>query len=500
MPLAVNQINDAETQRQKRNLTESQRKNADKTKEGVVVNALIKTPQNSSIEDLYDSMIISDSVKMPKKIYENKETQEKSLMPLSFIATGVMGTIAMISHLVTRSSKANLTLAAEKKLEQLTRNVAINNEAHQGLYQMVQCPSRKTILAGTGVIALGSMAFMGKMFIDGVKEVWVKKREADIQKNLQENLIAVETQSFAGKIQIIRNMLSEKAREFSEFLCDSGKCTESFGALKKSSVSPPAFNGDHSSENSNSSNVNFFAVGLLTIASIAALGALSLKNLGRGKKHLEDYILATKNKISEIVEKSNDKTKNTDKINLNNMFQAIESDSEYIKNQLSKLNWGDAEKNDFIDEAVFNSKKSTTKVDRAIGGDGTPKPAFSSYITNDYKAFFYNYLLDTDNPQFKMLFWSITGLSALSYGGKALGEAVKEVQVKKMNAQTELDLQQRLVSTELRNFKAKKDAAINPLSEEFYTQVKNGKPKEELKVMAENILFEVKNGPPFVYS
>ena len=73
--------------------------------------------------------------------------------------------------------------------------------------------------------------------------------------------------------------------------------------------------------------------------------------------------------------------------------------------------------------------------------------------------------------------------------------------MKKINAQTELELQQRLVSTELRNFKSKKDAAIKPLVAEFYKQVDSGeRTKDELKTMAENILFEVKNGPPFVYS
>ena len=94
----------------------------------------------------------------------------------------------------------------------------------------------------------------------------------------------------------------------------------------------------------------------------------------------------------------------------------------------------------------------------------------------------------------------MTGAAAISYGGKLTGDAIKEVQVKKINAQTELDLQKRLVSTELRNFKSKKDAAIQPLMEEFYNQVRKGKPKEQLKTMADNILFEVKNGPPFVYS
>ena len=100
-----------------------------------------------------------------------------------------------------------------------------------------------------------------------------------------------------------------------------------------------------------------------------------------------------------------------------------------------------------------------------------------------------------------MLFGGITGITAIGYGGKLAGEALKEVQVKKINAQTELDLQKRLVSTELRNFKAKKDSAINPLVKEFYKQVDSGKrTKDELKTMAENILFEIKNGPPFVYS
>lgn len=71
---------------------------------------------------------------------------------------------------------------ARKKLPTLTRNLAINEETHQAIYQMVQCPNQKTILAGAGVLAISAMAFMGKMFVDGFKDIWVKKREADIQK------------------------------------------------------------------------------------------------------------------------------------------------------------------------------------------------------------------------------------------------------------------------------------------------------------------------------
>ena len=100
--------------------------------------------------------------------------------------------------------------------------------------------------------------------------------------------------------------------------------------------------------------------------------------------------------------------------------------------------------------------------------------------------------MNPKNPQFKNLFFGISGISALAYGGKTLTEAVKDVQVKKYNAQTELDLQRRLVSTELRNFKAKKESAIEPLCQEFFIQKENGKSKEELKIMADNILFETR--------
>lgn len=493
--MASPQIRDIEIARQTKNQTDSQKKNSAATKEGVVVNSFYKDPKNFNINEVYDSLVISDNVRMPEKLRENKTTKDKSLTPIALVAIGVMGAIALVSALVRRSARINLSLGPEKRTEHLTRNISITDESMQGIYQMVQCPNQKTILAGTGVIALGSMGFMGKMFIDGFKDIWVKKREADIQKNLQENLIAVETQSFSGKIQIMRGMMSEKAREFSDYLCAEPKSPPVF----KSFNDRLKFMGGKKSDD-NSGNVKYFALGVLTIGAIAGFGFLSLKNLGKGKKYLDEYINKTQVEISKLVSNSNKKTKETDKINLKNMFQAIDSKPDYIKETLSKLKWEkEDEKSQFIKDVIFNQSKSTTKADTAMGGNGTPKPAFNSYVS-DYRAFFYNYLLDTDNPQFKMLFLGITGLTAFSYMGKAIGEAVKDVQVKKMNAETELDLQKRLVATELRNFKAKKDAAIDPLCDEFYVQLQKGKPKEELKTIAENILFEVKNGPPFVYS
>ena len=215
---------------------------------------------------------------------------------------------------------------------------------------------------------------------------------------------------------------------------------------------------------------------------------------------MQNYIKETQNGIRKIIENSTETTKKTDQNNLIHLFLEADASENFVKEQVAKLNWSQEEKTDFIKKVMAKINMSATKVNPNIGGDGTPKPAFNSFV-NDYKAFFYNWLLDTANPQFKHLFLGITGITALSYGGKLAGDALKEVQVKKINAETELELQKRLVSTELRNFKAKKDSAIAPLVMEFYKQVDSGeKSKEELKTMAENILFEIKNGPPFVYS
>ena len=70
----------------------------------------------------------------------------------------------------------------------------------------------------------------------------------------------------------------------------------------------------------------------------------------------------------------------------------------------------------------------------------------------------------------------------------------------KENAKTEYNLQDRLVNVELNNFSAKKSSVIEPLMDEFRKQARSGKDKQELKTRAENILCEIKNGPPFVYS
>jgi hypothetical protein len=496
----INPLNDAENIRQQKNLTSSQRKNTLNTKEGVLVNNFIKD-KDVNLDDTRNSYLISDEAKMPRGLYAKNDLPDKKLLPLSAISLGVMGSLALLTGLINRSAKIAENLPKEKWLPHLTRNVNLNKEYMQIIYQMLQSPNSKTFIAGIGTLTLGAMGFMGQTFLQGYKEIWVKRKEANIQKNLQENLIDVETQAFSGKMQIIRSMLSKYTKDFEKYIAPNGeKILPNFGKNKYFQV--PFMSKNHN-EKKESSLANVL-LGVGTFFGIVSLGFMSLKNLSKSRIHLANGLSKSKEIIKDIVKMSTDGSKNADKEKLEHMFRSVEYSQgaeEFITEQINLLKWNNAEeKQAFLDKILTQLKTSATKANPNYAGDGTPKPAFNSFV-NEYLAFFYNWLLDTANPQFKYLFFGITGVGSLAYGGKLVGDAIKDVQVKKINAETELELQKRLVSTELRNFKSKKDAAITPLVDEFYRQVDSGKhTQEELKTMAENILFEVKNGPPFVYS
>ena len=493
----INPLHDADNTRQQRNMTITQKRANINTKEGVIVNSFIKDKENLDLSETYNNLIISDDAYMPSKLYEKGESEEKRLAPIMGLTLGIMSAIALLSFFVKRNAKIATNLAKEKWLPTVTRNVNLSEETTQAIYQMIQNPSRQTIIAGTGILALSSMAFMGKTFLDGYKDIWIKRKEADIQKNLQEKLIEVETQSFSGKMQIIRSMLSEKAKEFEKYINDdTEKISPNFGKKFNSKIT---FTSNEKDKNNKRNIIPYILLGLGTFSGIVGLGYSAFKNISKSRSYLNKYLNDTKKVIEQVASKSSETTKKTDMENLENMFKIVDATPEYIEKVLKNVQWKDSEKAEFIRDMVTKIRTSTTKVNPNIGGDGTAKPAFNSFV-NDYRAFFYNWLLDTSNPQFKHLVFGVTVVTAAGYGGKLIGDAIKDIQVKKINAETELDLQRRLIATELRNFKSKKDSAIQPLVEEFYKQVDAGKSKSELKTMAENILFEIKNGAPFVYS
>ena len=491
--------NDYESRRWQRNMTETQKRNSNYVKEGKIVNAFVKD-QNISLDETLDSLVVShEQIDLPQKVFEKEKKKNRGLIYLAGASVGIMGLFGLFTGLIKNFSKKRFESTEEYMLPGITRNHCINNEIHQSIFSMIQSPNRRTILASIGVITLAAMAFVSKNFIDGFKEIWVKNQEANIQKNLQERLIEVETQSFSGKMQIIRSMLSSKAKLFSE-------------ALTKT----PNFEGNNinntESEKQNKWLLPAFAG--ITLAFVVGLGYLSMKNIKKSEEFIKGGLKNTREGLENIIKAFNEgkginnvedhngkilSGKDAYKHVIENMLESIYAKPDEIETFINKMSLSAAEKEEFIKHLKISMNQSTEKVNSAIGGSGRNKITYFSHV-NDYLSFFYDWLMNPKNPQFKNLFLGITGISALGYCGKVGTEAVREVEVKKYNADIELELQRRLVSTELRNFKAKKESAIEPLCEEFEKQKANGKTPQELKVIADNILFEVKNGPPFVYS
>ena len=475
---------DIETRMVRRNMTETQKKNQTYLMEGVVVNNCIK---DVNLDETYDTLVISEATRMPQKLYETETKKSKGLIPLCIGALATMSGIWGGTKLISDLSKPDKT-----KLPGLTRNHCINDELHQSIYSMIHSPNKKTILACSGVIALSAMAFLGKMFIDGCRDIWITKKSADIQKNLQENLIKVESQCFAGKIQIIRSLLSQKAKQFTKDLSGHDKNISVEGRVH--------FTSDNT-ENEKRENILSFFIAGATLLGISILGFLSMKNLRSQSQNIKKGIRETENIINNRIEIFNSNSTTKEKIlkELEGLLESMWAEPEFIKKTISKLNISSEEQTKLIKEFTENICTPIEQVNSVMGGSGRNKITYFSHV-NEYLSFFYDWLMNGDNKQFRNLFVGISSISALSYIGKTIFEAIKDVQVKKYNAKIELDLQQRLIATELRNFKAKKDSAIEPLCQEFYRQKINGKSKEELKVIADNILFEIKNGPPFVYS
>ncbi len=503
----MNINNDLESQRIRRNLTKTQIKTADLVKEGVLVNS------NIPLSESYNSLLIADKVELPDKLYEKNTRKEKGLLPIAGATVGVMTALAGVTAFFSKSARDAVDVDLAKKLQSMTRNVCVNKEIDQAIYRIVANPSKKTVMAAAGLAVFSTMAFMGKTFCEGFRDVWVKKKEADIHKNLQENLISVETQSFSGKMQIIRNMLSEKAKEFNGALIEENS-TSSNENFSSHSISFKGKNKNEQTKKSSSlwKNVGYMAIGAVSTIAIVGLGYLSMKNLRNCDASMKRGVKKVKDVITEIAENTHNHNMSNigkenyelahkyDREKIANLFVDISADSQFVEETAEKMKWDNIEdKQKFIKDSLFNINKSTEKANSALGGSGQDRNTFYSHVS-DYKAFFYNWLIDSKNEQFKNLFFGITGATATAYLGELTVGAVKDVQVKKYNAETELNLQKRLVATELRNFKSKKDSSINPLCDEFYRQKRNGKSKEELKVVADNILNEIKNGAPYVYS
>ena len=519
MSIYIKPYQDLETRKQYRNLTDTQRRNISELKEGLVVNNLIKDRENASetinLDEIYDNLIIPDKTTKPdnfEKISEKKKAnnQEKpihqTLMPLLGGTIGLFGLIAGTMGLLSRAAKYKNILPSWKTLQEIPKNISINDEPHFATLLMIRDPNMRNILGALGVFVLSAIGLVSKNFIDGVKEIWIRKKQADIQRDLQEKLIAVETRSFSGKMQIMRNMLSDKAKELDFILHTNTKGQEN--ATFKQFLS---FGHKEDKKQEKSSLFIASAMVLGTVLFIGALGTFALKSLRSTAQNINGYRSQMLNYWKKLIQNNQGKMTQEELNTLNNIFVSLNATDREIKHVLGlgenltgEALEKEAEKigkypKDFYEYVKKEVERVTVHGAEAIAGKPSSKPMLYSYTEGD-RAHLYNMIVNWENPILKLVFAGMSTVTALSYIGTSVVDAQKTVQVMKENAKTEYNLQDRLVNVELNNFSAKKSSVIEPLMDEFRKQARSGKDKQELKTRAENILCEIKNGPPFVYS
>lgn len=515
-------------------------------KEGLVVNNLIKEPV-INLNSMYDSLVIPEKAGCGSdcESENKKKSSNKSLRNLMLTTLGVFGALAGATSIISLTAKRRTKLPPWKCLPEVPKNISINDEPHFAAYLMIQNPNTKTVLGALGVFVLSTVGLVGKNFVDGVRSIWVRKKEADVQRDLQEKLIAVETRSFSGKMQILRNMLSEKAHELEGelqknnlSLWDSIAFKQFISFGKKNPMENKTMHQENSDDKKGLGLILLYSLGVLAIG---GLGVLSYKNVQKTAKYYEKYAQDMVKTIEEMAKKSDASPENLDmlkkmcislrlsKEKIQEIFALIKKPAENVQPEILKkytqhTNIKDALKNiktssqkpeqqiigahssnnkvninEYVEGVLKDVESLTQKPAQEIAGTPGDKPMYYSH-TNDDRAHLYNMIVNPENPFMKILFAGMATVTTAGYTGQQAIEAVKDVEVIKENANTELNLQNRLVNVELKNFETKKKSVIEPLISEFKTQSRGGKNKEELKVRAENILYEIKNGPPFVYS
>ena len=472
--------------------TERQKKQERKTLEGVLVN---------SHKEKLDSVDITTNLE--EKILDKKETKssfsaKKALLPLALGTVAIFGGMGLLSTIASKSAKKVMTSKPQECLPDLALNMNIKQEPQFAMYRMLRDPNTKNIIGFGAVILFSVMTAVLKSFVDSVKKVWIKNQEADIQRDLQENLISVEVESFAGKLDVIRKKINTTSSYLKNSIAQKdSEEKENLNVLLEKDIKP-LFKGNKQKENKKKNNLIYGLVGAGVIGFGLLMGKITFKNLKNITKTANDFANNYTQKTADAIEEL---VKGGDKNNISqvkNLLESIHASKGYITDTLKKMGYNDEEIIKITDEISTNSKSIFSDAPTALGG--IPKKIqYYCYLDED-RGHLYNWIINPDNKFTKYIFLAFSSMSAMGYLGKEILDATQKVVVEKEHSNTELNLAKRLVEVEIANFKAKKDSAISPLLEDFKYAKENGASKEHLEEMAENILFEIKNGPPYVYS
>lgn len=490
----INQFRNPDIKRQERNSTINQKRNHQALVEGTIVNSYVKDDEFLPLKETRNAILIPlTNEEMPKEI-TSKHKQEnfikKEIMPLTLATVGLFAAVAGSTKMIQLAAKKKTQLPTWKTLPEIPRNIALNEETHFATYVALQNPNRKTIIGAFGVFVLSAVGLIGKNFVDGMKAIWVKKQEAEIQRDLQEKLIKVETQTFSGKLKILRAMLAEKTKEFEQVL--KGKET------KPNEPKEVSFKANPQKPSSDNFNSTYALIGGIGLAAMGLFTYMSLKNLQKTAKMYDGYKDRIIDQVKTMVKNTNAPTQE-DKNVVKKVCTTLNADEKTVKDILGNLNLPKKELDEFTQQTIKESQSLTQEAAEAIAGKPGNKASFYSHV-NDVRGHFYNWIVNFDSPILASLFVGLAGVTSIGYAGTKAVEAIKERQVAKINAQTEYNLQKQLVDVELKNFYTKKKSAIDPLVKDFHKHAQSKDSNGDLKTVAENILLEIKNGPPFIYS
>jgi vacuolar-type H+-ATPase subunit H len=400
---------------------------------------------------------------------------------------GILGAVAAVSKAAPKIANKQFKKPSWESLPDIGRNMNLNNESHFVTYMLVQNPQTKTLIGAAGFFVFAATGFVLKNFVDGYKDIWVKKQNAKADYNLQDNLIDVETKIFKGKNEIIRKMMQDSAKEMKHTIDNKTPAPNFKGNENKEEQAPK--------KNKNESLKTALAVAG-TVAGSILLGAYAFKNIQKAGKIVESTHDEMHKKVDDILKKSSDEILEKHKDTLKNIFSVMNFKPQMVEETLKKAKLPDDEVKDIVD-TVKKRTNIFTQAPHEIGGH-VGKVQFFTFI-DDARGHFYNWVMNPGSKPLGALALGISGVTAAGYIGEQAVNATREVEVKKMNNETELNLHKRLINVELRNFKQKKESYIGPLVDEFKKQAPQ-KTNEELNGMAQTILYEIKNGPPFVYA
>ncbi len=494
-------------------------KELNNTLKGVLVNNHVRSSQdtNTLFNDMKDSLLICNSDKyyspsdkeIKKDNNESSFNASKAIKPL-LAGTGVVlaGCIGLTA-ILAKSSKTKISSKPFEQLPDLAINMNIKEEPQFAIYRAIRDPNFSNILGAAGIFIMSGITIASKNFVDGAKEIWLKKQSADIEKNLQENLIEVETNSFSGKLKVVNDLMDKNVKYFDSVL--NKKTVEknstpnifenfiSFKGEKTKEEKAKNKQTDFISKLKNNKNLKYAALIGGVVAAAVVAGKFSISNLRKTAEYANSYANnfteQTINAINSIAEKTDKK----DLPAITELLQSICAKPTFIKEIGRKYNMSADEVKGLIEKVEEGTKTKFADAPTALGG--IPKKIQYYCYIDENRGHLYNWILNPENKFTKYIFFAFTSSSAIGYLFKQGMDAVKEATVMKENAKTELDLRKRLVDVEIANFKAKKESAINPLVENFTKQANDGnKSQEELKQLADNILMETKNGPPYVYS